>query len=351
MRPSIGQRLALCLILCGPLPSRADEASRTQIADIAGSERLRLFAYGKLLETRTAPRVAVVRMKQDMIRQGFYFDPGTSPLIARDAWIAPVLSYDGNINGGVLQDSFVFNGQVFDAAPDFRAKAGVVAGLAAGGAVRLAWANGRYVEARVQGQAVWSPEYQIGRSNAELGLCSRNHLTGWTFLDLCRTVSAISRELGSSTSQATELSLSQLFAAGGGYHDLTADLSQSHYDIGEQPALTLSWNAVWDRAATNLSLTVAAPINDETALRQRVEAGVKWLWRGRSVGVDLWHQEADGGTFLLTPRADTATGIGLSYEIRPGVTTQIGYMVNRSTVDFFQYDQLSVNIRFDSLRW
>ncbi|MEO8242005.1 MAG: hypothetical protein ABI832_06800 [bacterium] len=351
MRRSAGCWLLLCLGLVHPLPSSADVTSRAGIAQISGSERLRLFAFGKMLETGMAPRAAVLQMKQDMVVQGFYYDAGTSRLIDKNGWLAPVLRYDGNINGGALRDSFVFDGQVFDAAPDFRAKAGVVAGLAGGGAVRLAWSNGRYLEARVQGDAVWSPDYRIGRTTAELALCSRNHLTGWTFLDFCHSAAVTSRDLGSTTTQATDLSLSQLFAAGEGYHELTADLSQASYDIGQQPALTLSWDAVWDQASTRLALTVAAPIKGETVLRQRLDVGMNWQWHGRSMGVDLWHQRADGGTFLSSPRADTTTGIGLSFDIRPGVTTQIGYLVNRSTVDLFRYDQLSVNIRFDALRW
>lgn len=341
--------LAVWLVLASP--ALADDLDRAEMAGIAGSERLQLFAFGKLLETGAAPRGAVLAMKQSMVRQGFYYNPGTAPLIGSEAWVAPVLNYDGNINGGTLHDSFVFDGLTFDAAPEYRAKAGLVAGLAAGSQMRLAWDNGRFLEATARGEAVWSPKYQISRSNGELDLCSRNHVTGWTFLDLCQTTSAVSRELGHTTSRMTDLSLSQLFAAGGGYHEVAADVSRTAYDMGDQAAVTLSWHAVWDAAATSLSLTAAAPINGETALRRRIEAGVNWLWQGQSVGVDLWHQQADGGTFLLVSRSDNATGIGVSYEIRPGLTTQIGYMVNRSTVDFFRYDQLSLNLRFSALHW
>ena len=65
------------------------------------------------------------------------------------------------------------------------------------------------------------------------------------------------------------------------------------------------------------------------------------------MGIDLWQQQADGGSFLSTPRSDATTGINLNFDIQPGVRAQIGYMINASTVDFFDYDQVSVNIRFD----
>lgn len=329
----------------------ADELGRAQIAAISGSERLQIFAFGKLLETGAAPHSAVLRMKQSMIAQGFYYEPGQSHAIATGAWVAPILSYDGNINGGVLQDSFSLNGSVFEADPAFRAKAGVVMGLSGGGVARLAWANGRYVEGRLRGEAVWSPEYQIGRSNAELGLCSRNHVSGWDFIDLCQTVSASQRELGSSVSQETTLTASRLFRTTAAYHEVSAEFTQSSYDTGDQPSVTLSWLAVWDKAATNLSLTKAAPINGETALANRIAVGVQWLAHGRALGVGLWHQDAGGGSVLGTAREDQATGISISYDLRPGLTAQISYSVNQSSVDLFDYSQVSLNLRFDALDW
>jgi len=339
----------LCLMLGSA--AQADALDRARIASIAGSERLRVFAYGKLLETGSAPRAVVVQMKRNMVSQGFYFEPGANRVIATEAWAAPILSYDGNINGGALQDSFTFNGFVFEADPAFRAKSGVVMGLAAGAVARLAWANGRYVEGRLRGEAVWSPEHSIGRSNAELALCSRNHVTGWTFLDLCQTASVVERELGSNTSQKTALAMTQLFQTTAGYHEVTAEIAQAQYDTGHQPSVTLSWGAVWNHAATKLSLTKAAPINGETALNSRIAADVQWLWGGRPVGVGLWHQRATGGAFLGTPRTDKATGISVSYQLRPGLTAQLGYMTNHSSVDFFDYAQASLNVRFDALRW
>ena len=351
MRRSGGWRLAALMCAALSWPARADEVSKARVSDIAGSERLQLFAYGKLLDTGTAARVDVLHMKDAMTAQGFYYDPGSNRVIAHQAWVSPVLSYDGNINGGVLRDSFAFRGLMFDTAPQFRAKAGVVGGLAAGGDLRLAWDNGKYLEARAAGEAVWSPGFQIGRVAGNLGLCSRNHISGWTFVDLCHTVGLLSRELGSSTVQTTDLSVSRVFARGGGYHEVTAQLARQAYDTGAQTALTLGWDAVWDQAATHLSLTYAEPIAGQTALRRRIAAGVQWPWRGRNAGISLWQQWSDGGAFLGSPRADRTTGIEVSSEIRPGLTTQFGYVISRSTIDFFRYDQVSVTIRIDGLRW
>ncbi|WP_299505107.1 hypothetical protein [Cypionkella sp.] len=340
---------ALCLVIGGA--AQGDVLDRARIASIAGSERLRTFAYGKLLETGDAPQDVVTLMRQTLTSQGFYYEFGQSRVIATEAWLEPVLSYDGNINGGVLQDSFSYGGFIFEADPNFRAKGGVVMGLSGGGVARLAWANGRYVEGRLRAEAVWSPEHQIGRSNSEFALCSRNHVQGWSFVDVCQTVSAVKRELGTSESQETALAVTQLFQTEAAYHEVTAELSETHYDIGDQPTITLSWASIWDKAATKFSLGTAAPIEGETALRMRVAADVQWLWEGHATGLGLWYQKADGGAFLGTPHADKAMGISLSYQFRPGLSAQISYMTNQSSVDFFDYAQTSVNVGFEALRW
>jgi hypothetical protein len=339
----------LCLLFA-PV-AKADLRERAQIAGIIGSDRLRMFTYGKLLETHAAPRAVVVRMKQAMVRQGFYYDPGANRIIAAEAWAAPVLSYDGNINGGTLQDSFSYNGLVFDADPESRAKAGVVMGLSAGGIARLAWANGRYFEGQLRAEAVWSPKYNIGRSSTALGVCSRNHVTEWTFLDLCHTTSTVNRELRASTSQQTALSMTRLFQTDLASHEMTFEVARAQDADGYQPLATLTWAAVWDRAATKLSLTKAEPKRFDTALRDRIAADVQWLWGGRAVGVTLWQQRASGGYFLGSSRSDIATGISLSYQLRPNITAQIGYSTNHSNIDFFDVTQTSVNFRFNALQW
>ncbi|MGO4909798.1 hypothetical protein ACEN2J_15855 [Pseudorhodobacter sp. W20_MBD10_FR17] len=351
--------LSLCAAIFGTLlglvvtadAAKADAADRAQIAGIAGTDRLRMFTYGKFLETGVAPRSVVGRMKKLMVGQGFYYAPGESHVIAAEAWAAPVLNYDSNINGGVLNDSFTFNGFVFDADPTVRAKAGVVMGVAAGGLSRLAWSSGRYIEMQLRAESVWSPDYNIGRSTAALSLCSRNHVKAWTFLDLCHSATGSDRALGSSVSRETALSATQLFQTGAGYHEMTAEVAQLQDEAGFQPAVTLSWGAIWDRAATKLSLTKAAPKAGEIALNSRIAADAQWLMGGHAVGVGLWHQRFTGGAFLGTARSDAATGISLSYQPRAGLTVQLGYMENRSNIDLFDVSQSSLQVRFDAVHW
>lgn len=344
--------LFLTFFLCGlSFTAQADMQKRFEIADFSGSERLRMFAYGKRLEMSDAPRSVILQMKQNMFSQGFYYEPGGSPLIAVQNWATPVLSYDGNINGGVRKDNFTFNGLVFEADPNFHAKSGFVIGLDAGAVARIAWANGRYVEGKFLSEVVWSPQHSIGRLSGEITLCSRNHVKEWTFIDLCHVGTSTSRELGASFSQETTFGVTELFPTENSFQELTAELSYTRSFGLKQPSITLAWGTIWDRAETKLTMTKAAPIQGESALKDRITATVNGLWKDKPIGIGLWFQRSDGGTFLGTQRVDEATGIRLSYQPSPGVTAQIGYASNHSSINFFDYSQISVNMRFETLRW
>ncbi len=343
--------LAAAVTLCAATASFADALARAQISQIAPSERLRLFAFGKLLESGAALPDSVAGLKQDMVRQGFYYTPGSDPLIAAQAWAEPVLGHDGNINGGTPRDSFTSGGFVFTADPSITAKSGVVVGLAGGGLARFAWAEGRFVEAAASAESAWSPEHEIGRSSAQARLCARNHVVGWTFLDLCQTGSVFERDLDRSNVRQTEATLSTLFATGGGYHELAAGLGRVEMNAGAQETLTLSLGSVWDRFATTAALTLSSAIPDETAQRLRLSGELHWLAADRRWSLELWRQEAEGGDFLGETREDRALGVSLATDLRSGLRVEMGFVHNTSTAEFFDYDQVTLGASFAALQW
>lgn len=121
-----------------------------------------------------------------MTSQGYYHTGTTPELVARAVQVAPLLTWDSNINGGVLRDRFIINGLVFEADPAYRAKSGLAVGGTVGSMLRYAWAEGRVVQLQAHAELAWSPRHQIGRGDAVISACSRNHLAGWTFLDFAR---------------------------------------------------------------------------------------------------------------------------------------------------------------------
>lgn len=348
LRARLLAALAGALLLAAP--AAADEAARVATSALAGSERLRLYAFGKALEVGALTPPLVGRMKRDMVRQGFYHGPGQSPLTLLEAWAAPVLSYDGNINGGAYNDRLSVDGMVFETTPDYVAKAGIVAGVGAGGEARLAWDTGRHVSAVLRAETVWAPEHDIGRGYAELRVCSDNHLTGWSFLDLCHSEAVLDRELDRSESALSRIGGEHLFETGAGYHALSAGLERRD-GATRQMALELGLETIWDGAVTEFAVGIGEEVPGETVQRLALGAGLRWHQGRHPMGLSLSYQHAEGGQFLGQDRTDRRYAAALVYQVSPSLTLGLDLARNDSTVAFYDYDELGVTATFSGFRW
>ena len=347
----LGLLSAAMLLLLGGQPIHADEVDRMQIAGLSGSERLRLRAYGQALTAGKLPSRALARMRQDMIRQGYYITKRQPELVARSVQVAPLLAWDGNINGGLLQDRFVLNGLTFEGDPDFIAKSGIVAGLSAAGLLRSAWDTGRLVELQGATELGWSPGHSIGRADVMLSVCSRNHLQGWSFLDLCATGRHYWRELDQDSGWQVSAAFAQIAAAPNSLHEIKIEYLRASTAGAAQDRVALSVESAWRRALTEISATLGKPLDDTVSLRYRTEARVSWIAADHGWSLDVWTQHAEGGMFLGVPREDRARGIGLATDLRQNTSLRLAYMDSRSTAGIANYDQITLDIRFEKLRW
>ncbi len=340
--------LALCFLsLAVPTAGHSDAMQRAALAGQSGSERLRQFAVGQaMLENRDDPRVGQA-MEDSLEQTGFYFKGSGPVVLSRSMRIDPVLAFDANINGGFLNDRFDIFGMSFDIDPDRRALAGVVGGARASGQMRLAYGEGDYLDLRGSAEAVFSPRHGIGRGQAGLEACARNHVTGWSFADLCATVAHSRRSLSNSTSGSVSLSFVHLLAAADSEHEFTVGTEVSFVGDTRQPSISMGWNAVWNHAVTGLEVTLAAPILGETAMRQRLQGSIGWNWQGRAVSLGAWHQMADGGMLLGVQRVDRVNGVSLSVQARPGLTVEVMHQVTQSSVNLFDEGRSGLNLRFD----
>jgi len=351
MRLRESLQLAVAVLLVNAQPGGTDEIDRMWVAELASSERLRLRAYGQALSTGQLPRQGLARMRQDLIQQGYYF--GGMPLsqVAGSMQVGPLLAWDGNINGGVLQDRFVLNGFVFEADPEFRAKSGVVAGLSAGGLLRYAWREGRLVEVRAATELGWSPKHEISRTDLTLSLCSRNHLAGWNFLDLCATSRHYWRELGDGSITQASAEMSRIVSTPNSIHEIGFRYVWEATSDTRQGQVAVSLESIWDRAVTSISLAIGDDFSGSSFPRDRIDASIGWIVLGRNRSLDAWAQRAEGGMFLGVPRVDHARGVGIATDLSPGTSLRLGYLDSRSTAGIANYDQVTLDIRFDYLRW
>lgn len=332
-------------LLAGP----QDLPDLTGNAFLSSSDRMRIRAFGAGLEAGNLSPAAVAFLRRDLLAQGYGVTPGQLQVTARRLSFAPVLGWDGNINGGVLQDRLDLGGYVLEADPAFRAKAGLVLGSSLAAMTRLAWGEGRVFELALSSELAWSPRHEIGRADLALNLCSRNHLQNWTFLDLCALGSRSWRQLDTGNAHRLSLGLSKIFAAAGGLQELGLRFDRASASGGPQDRLRLSAERISRAGVLDLALTLGEGREDETLLRRRIEAGFAWQTLGRDWRFDLWQQVAEGGAFLGRPRRDQLRGLGLMVSLKPGVSLRIGASSSRSTAQIANYDQLSLDLRFGDL--
>ena len=341
-----GALLALCATATPPC---AEPADLVNSAFLASSDALRLRVLGTALEAgRLAPR-DIALMRRDLLAQGYGGKRGQPEITARRLSFAPIFGWDGNINGGVLQDRLTIGGMVLEADPAFRAKSGLVFGGSVAAMSRLAWDEGRVIEVSAGAELAWSPRHEIGRADAMISLCSRNHLKNWTFLDLCALGTRSWRDLDTGNARRLSAGLSKIFAGAGGVQEVGIRYDSVTTSGAMQDRVHLSLERVGPAGVFDAALTLGAPVSEVTVLRQRYEAGFSWTAMGRDWRGDLWHQRADGGMFLGIPREDRSQGFGLTVSRRPGISARLGVMSSRSSAAIADYDQITFDIRFNDL--
>lgn len=344
----IGRALAILWLMLAPVSAEAQDLDRLRTASLAGSERLRLRAFGDALERGVRSAEIAGQLRRDMTRQGYYHDGGGAEVVARAFRVAPLLAWDGNTNGGVLRDRFIVNGFAFEADPAYRAKSGLVVGGTAEAILRLAWAEGRIVQLQASAELAWSPRHRIGRGDVAVSACSRNHLAGWTFLDLCAAGFGSWRDLGSGRAHRLSADVSAIGAAGGALHEVGLSLQRASSTARDQNRVAVSVESIWRAAVTDVTMTLGAPVPGATVPRQRLDMKVTGLIAQRRWSLDVWRQRASGGGFLGVPRADRSWGIGLATVIRPGMSLRMGYADSTSTAPIATYSQITLDVRFDA---
>lgn len=338
--------LMLCLGLTALAPeAQADAFGRARLAPLASSERLRLFTLARAQDTRRAPRAYTDALRNALRDTGFYHEGGPS-LMNRALRFSPVMTWDENINGGYFHDRLDLGGLIFSPSPASMARAGMLVGGRLDASARLSWAEGRVIDLRASTELAWSPEHDIGRASAGAEACARNHVTGWTFVDLCASASASRRALSEGSSAGVSAALVHLFSTRESAHQVSLELDRRALDAGQQTGLSLGWSAVWNRAVTEITLGAGTPIPGATATRGRVGARVGFLWDERPVSLSAWHVQASGGMLLGMPREDRVMGLGVSIEARRGVSIEVTHQVTRSTIALFDEDRTGLSVRF-----
>ncbi|PTR13873.1 lipocalin (plasmid) [Cereibacter azotoformans] len=334
----------ILVLMLGVAEARAQSYELGRSGDLVVSERLRILAHGRALADGASPMARIRSLKADMTAQGFYHEgPGLAWVLA-EASLRPTLGWSPNLNGGVSRRRIEFGGGWLEIDPAYVARAGATAGLRFESEARLAWGTGRFLQAELDGAISRARESGYERRDRRFLLCSGNHVTGWTFLDLCLRQTESDRSLSQSEQRDGSVAVSRLFAAPGSYHEIRMELGERRRPGMGQPRVGLEWHSVWSGAATRFGLDLGRPVRDQTVERLEAFAELRWRMGGAVTGLSLWGSHASGGQVFGIGQRDRTLGLALFRQITPRLDLSVQYVQTDSTVDLFDSRQVGLDL-------
>ena len=349
MRTSrLGALLLAALLTVAPGVTRAQttEPGPRDLRQLVVSERLRTFALARGLATGGPDLGTALNLKQLLQRQGFYIDQSGWQPIATEQALYPHLSYVPNLNGGATQERLEFQDLSFYLRDDLLARGGMAAGASYDGLVRYGWDAGRYAEFRGQLGGLHAPGPDLTATRGMISVCSRNHLSGWRFLDLCVSHSEDHRDLQDTDRDAVEFGFGTLFERGRTRHEL--NLSLSRRQTGN--TIAASPRSGWTRSGGGLRPACRWSWVRQTGRRERpaiTAAGeIRWRLADRVVGLGLSLSRSPETTFLGETRRDHGVGLSGLVTVTDNLMLTAAYLRNRSSVGFFDDQQISVGATY-----
>lgn len=281
-------------------------------------------------------------------------DPEAAPTGLRAPYfsVQPRAFYDSNPNGGNPSDTLdLGNGLIFTFPQDSLAKPAPVLGSSVGMGGKIGYARGKYLDLN----ASLSGGYSIGafdpQSDWALSACSRNHLGGWSFLDICANRTGSNRKLSASLSSRIEARFTQL--------GLVLDHPVEFTGLAFRQDQSGQW-------LPGAGVEVKALVGESSALGLGIES--EWAAAGQphqaydayvSLSSQFWNRDIDlrlsrslslDGQILGLGHDDQTTGLSVTVPVKPGVSLSAGYTLTDSTVDFYDQGSFSFSLILAGLR-
>lgn len=351
---------SFCTIFLCDLPIFAQQqASNIPAAISSGSERLTLFAL-QLERSFETDRLGEVLQYGQAMR----IPKSRFPLILSSrARLVPILSYQNNLNGGIVGRSFEFGGLTFEVAENDRAKSGMLFGLDASVNARIGLSLGNVLTLAAAAQQSHSPSYNLNITKFLSQACDAQFLGGASWFDFCYGNSISLRKKNLLKTQNLSFGGSRLFSSSLGLHEASAtitntwvidlDRSTNSSDTYRQASLILKLVS----AQENLGVLVLDLSVDERVKGRNVrEFGMGLsLTRpvlGESTEAFATFSHEGGGTFFGTLRHDDIYSIGFKREFRKIVRASIKASYRRSNIDFYNAEtSIDIDLNFINYRF
>ncbi len=283
-----------------------------------------------------------------------------APLMAQDGRpalkIAPVVSYDPNMNGGMPGSSFVLGGLPFTLPPGNVAQQGVLigAGLFLTGQTDVSANFG--LEYSTQAQSLHNLASDLRVRSAGVSVCGLTFLSETTLGSICAATSREEKALSRSSTASFTFSADHrlpIDPAGtklpGWDASLVGLMGRDKIDGGwrNKAGGSVGIYGPEGRSLT-LGLTLFTPVKNALSDRYSLELALKTP-DTFPAGLSLSFVRAEGGNFFGLSREDSSARLGVDVKLGRRMLASLGYSRKNSSIDFFD-DTGTADIRFSVLQ-
>ena len=293
---------------------------------------------GKLVDKNTAKIVA-----QRLLQEG-YLGGLKAPKTSINFY--PNISYSNNINGGNPDKPLILGDLTFEGEPALVTKKGVVLGINLNGSATNTYGEGRYINAFVSGAFFVSPRHRLSYTNARLGLCSKNKVTGNVYFDACAVQATQTKDITKSKDKSLTASLSRLSTIDGlGFTEGKIGVSHLITNDYNQNQVFLSLDTIHHKNLySSLTIKFGEALYEQLAMKHRINLTLSSFVNGQKYSLGLSHEQSDGGILLGVSRSDKTQKASVTTNISAG--TQLDFSLTRveSSIDYFNQMYPSINL-------
>lgn len=339
-----GVALAIPVLLASGLYAVAGPLDHNwQAALFARSERLRLFAL--VLDKPLGVGAAIGPLRRSL---GLNQPAGAAPQrIGGGEFLAPVLSWDGNINGGYKGDTVLIGGLPFRIDAPYRAHAGIVAGLRGGVSRRWAIAPGTTLDLRLNGSFVRAPRFDENVTTAQSALCLEHGLGPTLWTTGCGGSVTQLRTLSTTREQFVSFGVGGLVAAPFGPSVIEATYRHSMNPGWTRDSLRLSSEtARRGLGVVSLSASLGERVTGQNSELFSFGVGLTRPIAGQVTSLAVELAKTGGARFLGQERRDKNLSLSITRAISPDLSATVGAVRTRSSITAFSGSELNFSVNY-----
>jgi len=336
----------LSLSAIAPVAHAKSDGNVLEGVGMTGSESMMMFALSDYRLPRDFHEARLALAK----RMGLVGTPGQ----VTDSWIdfAPVLTYDGNINGGSVGESVTISGLEFRVEDDYRAKGGLLVGTQVTAGLRMNVGERTALELDGYAMAAWAPEHDMTKTRVQGSACLRRMVNDRVQVRGCLDGYHSSYELGETRRAGVEAGMSYAFASFAAFHEIDVSLKQSRYfddeDYNQTTVAAIYTTGRPGPLAFTAGVQLGTEVEDRIAMREAFMAGVSMMVLDRPTSFLVSLQNNRGGMFLGEGRDERVYAVSANRRVHDHLTVGAAYSVTEASHEFFQDNAFGVtfNVRF-----